>query len=88
MNTEEEYVEFILSSSQPVHFVSRNPGNGRKRHFSDGVEMSCAKKVKGSETHVAQANTGRLMAQARRTVYGNTPTKTQDNASGLKVIIS
>lgn len=32
-------------------------------------------------------NTGRLMAQALKTVYGNTPTKSNENISGLDITV-
>jgi len=94
-NEANEYVEQILSASQPVNNTSAD-GNTRKRQLSDTDGVS-PKKSKGSGTATnddivivdeSDGQTDSVLSNARRTLYGNTPAKDAGNVNSDDTVSS
>ena len=89
----EDYVDSIMSG-QPLQSVNDNTNNditstnNRKRNLSmSSVEPCEVKKVRNSgsdsaSTEMEEAGTGRILAKARRSLYGNTPQRANVEACG------
>ncbi|XP_053378465.1 PH domain-containing rcdII-like [Mercenaria mercenaria] len=85
-----DYVDNIIPSTQPVQSVLFAPSE-RKRNFSETdidcldsdvrSSMASAKKAKSDDDHVSD----RVMANARRVLYGNTPGKSVSSERKLSV---